>query len=68
MGGLLTSIGAGFKAIAAFFGYAQQRDAEKNAPAMQARAAGATDQQIKDAAAKSIAAGNVEEIRKDLAE
>ena len=66
--GLFASIAAGLKAIAAIFGYAQQRDAEKNSAAMQANAAAKTEQTMKDAAAKAIADRNAEEIRRRLAE
>jgi len=66
--GLLSAIANGLKAVAAYFGYEAQRDAEKNAPDMQARAQGQTDQQIKDDATKAIATGNVADLQKDLAE
>ena len=64
----LSGIGNFFKSLAAVFGYAQQRDYEKNAPEMKAAAAGRTDQQIKDDAAKAIADGNTAEIEKGIAE
>ncbi|MBI3885912.1 MAG: hypothetical protein HY302_09325 [Opitutae bacterium] len=57
-----------FGAIMQFFRFKADKQALDNAPNMQARAAGATDQQIKDAAAKNIGEGNLDQIRKDLAE
>jgi hypothetical protein len=42
----LSAIGNFFKAAAAYFGWAQQRDAEKNSPTMQANVAGKTDAKI----------------------
>ena len=55
----LSGIGNFFKSLAAVFGYA---------PEMKAAAAGRTDQQIKDDAAKAIADGNTAEIEKGIAE
>ena len=66
--GIFASIANGLKAIAAIFGYAQQRDAEQNSATMQANAAAKTEQTMKDAAAKAIAERNAEEIRRRLAE
>lgn len=66
--GIIEAIGNGLKAFAAFFGYQQKKLELNNAPAMQARAAGETDQQIKDGAAKAVADGDLDKIRKDLAE
>jgi hypothetical protein len=51
--GLLSSIAAGLKALAALCGWGAQRDAEKNSPAMQANSAKKTeaviDRKIADA-------------------
>lgn len=56
------------KAIAGIFGYAAQRDAEKNAPAMQANAAAEVREGIKAEAAKEVAAEETDAIQKGLAE
>jgi len=66
--GLLSAIANGLKAVAAFFTWAGQRDAENNAPEMQARAQGQTDQEIKDAAAKTVATHDTTQFEKDIAE
>lgn len=57
-----------FGAILQLFRFKADKQALDNTPAMQARAAGATDQKIKDDAAKAVAAGDLDTIRKDLAE
>lgn len=57
-----------FAAIAAVFTWKSKKLDADNSPKMQARAQGETDQQIKDAAAKNIGEGNLDQIRKDLAE
>lgn len=57
-----------FAAIAAVFTWKSKKLDTDNSPKMQARAQGETDQQIKDAAAKNIGEGNLDQIRKDLAE
>jgi hypothetical protein len=57
-----------FAAVAAFFGWKRERQQLDNAAPMQARAAGAVDQQIKDKAAAAIAGQDLNQIRKDLAE
>lgn len=57
-----------FAAIAAVFTWKSKKLDVDNSPKMQARAQGETDQQIKDAAAKNIGEGNLDQIRKDLAE
>ena len=65
--GIIELIGNGFKAVAAFFGYRQQRDAEKNSPQMQANAAAKTEAEIAQEAAKAddqAAKGNLDDIRK----
>ena len=68
---LISGIGNFFKAAAAYFGWAGQRDAEKNAPEMKANAAGKTDAAIdaKIAEADAQAAnGKLDEARKLVAE
>jgi hypothetical protein len=55
-------------AIASVFTWKSKRLDLDNSPEMQARAKGETDQQVKDGAAKSIADGDLDQIRKDLAE
>ncbi len=57
-----------FAAIAAMFSWRTKKLDADNTPEMKARAAGQTDQEIKDGAAKSVAAGDLDQIRKDLAE
>jgi hypothetical protein len=59
---------AGLKAVAAAFGFAQQRDAEKNSAAMQANAAAQTDAQISADATKAVAARDTAAVEKGLAE
>lgn len=63
--GLLKNL---FGACMEFFGFAREKQVLNNTPQMQARATGQTDQQIKDGAAKAVAEGDVDTIRKDLAE
>lgn len=55
-------------AIAAVFTWKSKKLDLDNTSAMQARDKSAVDQRIKDKAAKDIADGNIESIRKDLAE
>lgn len=57
-----------FRACAEFFGWKRKKLEVDNTPQMQARDQGATDQQIKDAGAKAIAKGDIDQIRRDLAE
>lgn len=61
-----------FAAIAAFFGYAQQRSAEKNSPEMKANATAQTDAATADRAAgevnDALKTNNLDELRKDAAE
>lgn len=52
-------------AIAKVFGYAQQRDGEKNAPAMQQAAAAKQLQAEEDQVTKDVANGDINAIRKD---
>lgn len=55
---IIDAIGSVFKAIANYFGWAQQRDAERNTPAMQANAAAQTEAKIDDKVSKAIDAAN----------
>lgn len=57
-----------FSAIAEFFGYQRKKLELTNTAPMQAREQAATDQETKDAAARNIAEGNIDQLRKDLAE
>lgn len=57
-----------FAAIAAVFTWKAKKLDLDNTPSMQARAQGASDQQIKDKAARDIKEGNIDAIRNDLAE
>lgn len=66
--GIIDCITAGFKAVAAIFGFAQQRDAEKNTAPMQAAAASQQEQSQQDAEAKATADKNLATSRKELAE
>jgi len=66
--GIIAALANGFWAAAEWIGWKREKQALDNSPEMQARAQGQTDQQIKDAAAKEIATGNVADLRKDLAE
>jgi len=60
--GLLDSISNGLKAVAAVFGWAQQRDAEKNSPEMIANAHAKLDAE----AAKLVAEANAKAAQGDL--
>jgi hypothetical protein len=53
--GILSAIAGAFKALAAAFGWAKQRDAELNSPQAKANAAKQTDAKIADQAAKDEA-------------
>jgi len=57
-----------FAAIASLFTWKSKKLDVDNSPAMQARAKGQTDQEIKDAAAAAIKQGDLGQIQKDLAE
>lgn len=63
--GILAAISNGFKAFASFMGWAQQRDAEKNSPAMQAAAAAEAQQKQEDEIVNNVAKGDLDAIRKD---
>jgi hypothetical protein len=63
-----------FKAVGAFFGWAQQRDSEENSPEMRANAQAATDAKVAADASRTVAdAGKgdpdaMEKLRKEAAE
>ncbi len=66
--GILEAITAGLQAVAKVFGYAQQRDAEKNTAPMQQGAEAVQEQKADDAVNEAIKNKDVDQIRKDLAE
>lgn len=66
--GILEAITAGFKAVAKVFGYAQQRDQEKNTAPVQQGAEAVQEQKAQDAVNTAIKNKDTDEIRKDLAE
>jgi hypothetical protein len=69
--GVIDSIGSAFKAVASFFGWAQQRDAEKNSPEMKANAAAKTDAAIASKVAEAdtaAASGDLSKAEKLAAE
>ena len=66
--GIIDAITAGFTAIAKIFGFAQQRDAEKNAAPVQAAAAAQKEQDEQDAEKKATAAQDLAKSREELAE
>lgn len=57
-----------FAAIGQLFGFARQRDSEKNAPAVQAAAAAQKEQNAQDKTKAALAKGDLDEIRKELSE
>lgn len=68
---IFSAIGSGLKAVAAFFGWQGQREAEKNSPEMQANARARTDAAAADQAVADVKAGtkgNLDQLRKDAAE
>lgn len=64
--GVLTAIGNAFKAVGTIFGWAKQKDAEENTPAMQQNAAATADQKVADQANKEVGAQDQQAIDKDL--
>ena len=66
--GIFDAIAGALKAVAAIFGYRQQRDAEQNSPQMQANAAADTRERIAQKAAEDVAAKTLDQLRKDAAE
>ena len=65
---MLECITAFFGAVGKIFGFAQQRDAEKNAAPVQAAAAAQTEQDAKDAEARATATKDLARSREELAE
>lgn len=59
-----------FSAVAGYFGWAKQKDAEENSPAMQANAAAQTRQDIAAQATKDVSGGDatLDQLRKDAGE
>jgi hypothetical protein len=72
MSPIITALGNACKALASIFGYAQQRDGEKNAPEMKANAAAKTAAATADQAAGDVKValdtGDLAQLRKDAAE
>ena len=66
--GITTLIGNIASAAASVFGFAKQRDTEKNAAPIVAGKERQKEQQATDGINASIAKGDVSQIRKDLAE
>ena len=64
----MDTISSIFKAIAAVFGFATQRDAEKNTAPVQAAAAAQRDQDEQAAEAKATAQQDLTKSREELAE
>ena len=65
---ILELISNALAAVSKFFGWANQRDAEENSPAMQAGAQSARSQRDEDATNRAIAQKDVDQVRKDLAD
>lgn len=68
MGGIIEAIGNLFGAIKSVFGFAEQRETEKNAPDVQAAAAAQNEQNAQDKTRAAIAGGDIDEERRELAE
>ena len=65
---IIALLGGAVKAVASYFGWAQQRDAEKNTAPIRQAADSKQEQQQLDSIQQDVAKGNIDEIRKDLAE
>lgn len=65
---IIGAIKAAFNFGAELLGFGKQRDAEKNAPAVQAAAAAQKEQDAQDRTRKAIAIGDLEEERREAAE
>lgn len=65
---MIKALGNFFGMVMEIVGLRRERAAAQNAPDMKANAAAKSDQQIKDDAAKNIATGDIDQIRKDLAQ
>lgn len=61
-------ISNGFKAVAGYFGWAKSRTEEANAPDIKAAAEAKQEQKQIDGINQDVATGNINEIRKDIAE
>jgi hypothetical protein len=66
--GIGSIIGQFLKALGAALGLAKQRDGELNTPEQQSRASAATVQRDRDNADKAIAAPDLKELEKEVAE
>jgi len=66
--GFLSLISNAFAAIGQVFGFARQRDEEKNSPAVQAAAAAQKEQNAEDQTRAALAKADLNEIRKELSE
>ena len=66
--GIIESLGNAFKAVAAIFGWGQQRDGEKNTAAQQSNAEAATVNADKAKADADLAAPTLDALRRDASE
>jgi hypothetical protein len=66
--GIAETISNGFRAVAEYFGWAKQREVDKNAAPISKAAAAAKAQGQEDEITKHVKDGNVDEVRKDIAE
>ncbi len=64
----METVAAIFAAIAKFFGYETQRDAERNAPDVKAAKIAQQEQDQKAAEAKAVQERDTVQVRKNLAE
>ena len=62
---MLKAIANGLKAVAAYFGWARQRDAEKNAPEMKANASKKTEARIEQKVGEATATGDKGDLSKE---
>lgn len=65
---IISLISNAFGAVQEFFGFARQRDAEKNAPEVQAAAAAQKELDAEDKTKKAIAKEDLDEERRELSE
>ena len=63
MNSILSTLSNLFSAVAGWFGYARQRDAEKNAPDIKAAAIAKQSQEQTDEINKTVAKGDLEKER-----
>ncbi len=66
--GIIALISNLLAAVKAAFGFATQRDAERNAPNVQAAAEAQKEQSAEDVTKKAIADKDIEEERRELSE